>query len=76
MLSLPIDKRDVGSDQGRDSTWWTIMLTGEILIKLFRIAIQHDFLFRGCLSVGTFYRSPNMIIGPAVDEAAEYYNLH
>lgn len=71
MLSLPIDKRDVGSDQGRDSTWWTIMLTGEILIKLFRIAIQHDFPFRGCLSVGTFYRSPNMIIGPAV----EYYNL-
>jgi hypothetical protein len=40
-----------------------------------RVSILHHFYFRGCLSAGIFYRSKNMIIGPAVDEAAEYYRL-
>lgn len=30
--------------------------------------------FRGCISAGTFYKSKRMVIGPTVDEAAEYYD--
>ena len=31
---------------------------------------------RGCVSCGTYFRSPNnLFTGPAVDEAAEYYTL-
>ncbi len=75
MVSLPVKKRGVGSDRGRNPFWWTIMSMGELLNKLFRISILSHFYFRGCLSAGRFYRSENMIIGPAVDEAAEYYRL-
>lgn len=75
MVSLPITKREVGRDSGRNSSWWTIMLIGEWLTDIFRVSIRHNFYFRGCLSAGTFYRSENMTIGPAVDEAAEYYRL-
>ena len=28
---------------------------------------------RGVISIGKFYQSQNLIIGPAVDEAAEWY---
>ena len=69
MVSLPVKKRDVGIDIGRNSAWWTIMLIGELLIQLFRVSISHNFLFRGCVSAGIFFRSENMTIGPAVDEA-------
>ena len=48
---------------------------GELLSKLFRQSILHRFFFRGCMSARRFYRSENMIIGPAVDEAAEYHTL-
>jgi hypothetical protein len=51
------------------------MSMGELLSKLFRHSILHHFYFRGCLSAGRFYRSENMIIGPTVDEAAEYHAL-
>jgi hypothetical protein len=75
MISLPVKKRGVGSDRGRNPLWWTKMLMGELLIKLFRVSIRNDFYFRGRLSAGKLYRSENMIIGPTVDEAAEYYRL-
>lgn len=75
MISLPVNKREVGSDRGRTSLWWTIMSMGELLSKLFRVSILSHFYFRGCLSAGRFYRSENIIIGPAVDEAAEYHGL-
>lgn len=75
MVSLPVKKREVGSDRGRTPLWWTIMSMGEMLSKLFRVSVLSQFYFRGCLSAGRFYRSENMIIGPAVDEAAEYYRL-
>ena len=67
MVSLPITKREVGRDSGRNSSWWTIMLIGEWLTDIFRVSTRHNFYFRGCLSAGTFYRSENMTIGPAVD---------
>jgi hypothetical protein len=51
------------------------MSMGELLSKLFRVSILSHFYFRGCLSAGRFYRSENMIIGPAVGEATEYYRL-
>ncbi|MDE1877997.1 MAG: hypothetical protein KGI07_05635 [Thaumarchaeota archaeon] len=36
-------------------------------------AMLHRIFFRGVISVGRFRRTRNMIIGPAVDEAAEWY---
>ena len=75
IISLPVEKRHTGSDRGRNPSWWTLNLIGEVLIRLFRRSIVRQFYFRGCLSVGKFFRSDNMIIGPAVDEAAEYYIL-
>ena len=75
MISLPVKKRSVGSDRGRTPHWWTIMAMGEILIRLFRVSVNRHFYFRGCLSAGRFFRSQNMTIGPAIDEAVEYYIL-
>jgi len=75
MISLPVRTRGVGSDRGRNPLWWTIMSMGELLSKLFRFSILNDFYFRRCVSAGKFYRSDNMIIGPTVDEAAEYHTL-
>jgi hypothetical protein len=75
MISLPVKGREVGSDRGRNPFWWTIMSMGQLLSKLFRVSILSNFYFRGCLSAGRFYRYENMIIGPVVDEAAEYYRL-
>ena len=75
IISLPVETRPVGSDRGRIPLWWTIISMGEVLIRLFRQSLGHRFYFRGCLSTGRFFRSENMIIGPAVDEAAEYYTL-
>ncbi|MCE9653046.1 MAG: hypothetical protein K8Q89_08350 [Nitrosarchaeum sp.] len=36
-------------------------------------AMAIDIYLRGCISIGEFYESPNMILGPAIDEAAQYY---
>jgi hypothetical protein len=51
----------------------TCVLVGELLIQLFRVSISHNFLFRGCVSAGIFFRSEIMTIGPAVDEASKYH---
>ena len=75
IISLPVGKRHTGSDRGRNPSWWTLNLVGELLIRLFRRSIVRQFYFRGCLSIGKFFRFDNMIIGPTVDEAAEYYTL-
>lgn len=41
----------------------------------FLTAILENFFFRGAISLGKFYQSNRMVIGPAVDEVAEYYKL-
>ena len=38
-------------------------------------SMQLDLPIRGCFSVGTFYRKDDFFIGPAIDEAAEYYSF-
>jgi hypothetical protein len=58
----------------RDDSWWMINILGEALIPLFLTAISRSIFLRGALSVGKFYQSDNMVIGPAVKDAANYYN--
>jgi hypothetical protein len=66
----------------------TVIITGEgddlekVLIEMgvdIGLFVIHSMLegiyFRGGISVGDFYKSDKMIIGPAIDEAAEYYTL-
>lgn len=48
---------------------------GSKVNSLMSVAMLLGVNFRGCLSVGEFYKSPNIIVGPAVDEAAQYYML-
>lgn len=57
----------------RDDYWWMINIIGEALIPLFLTAISKNILLRGAISVGRFYRSDKLIIGPAVKDAADYY---
>jgi hypothetical protein len=75
IISWPVTSRGVGSDRGRTPIWWAIMLIGKTLSRLIRVSISDDFYFRGCVSAGKFYRTEDMIIGPTIDEADEYYSL-
>lgn len=52
-----------------------LLETAKIVKSLFYNGITHGFYFRGCISIGQFFESQNMIIGPAVDEAAQYYEI-
>jgi hypothetical protein len=45
------------------------------LIPAISAGMIAGFYFRGCISVGKFYSNEKMIIGPAIDEAAQYYKL-
>ena len=47
----------------------------ETLIKTMEIAITHNIFFRGCISVGEFFPDPNIIVGKAIDDAAQYYQI-
>jgi hypothetical protein len=48
----------------------------DILYSLMVAALDMGIYLRGCISIGTFYlASKRLIIGPAVDEAAEYHNM-
>ncbi len=35
--------------------------------------LPRSIFLRGCMSIGNFYESNKMILGPAIDEAAQYY---
>ncbi len=56
-----------------DSSKAPIPVIVELLAKLFTDALESGFLLRGAISRGLFYRERPMIIGPAVDDAAEWY---
>ncbi|MDE1765562.1 MAG: hypothetical protein KGI27_04700 [Thaumarchaeota archaeon] len=47
----------------------------ETLIKTMEVAIAHDIFFRGCISIGEFFPDPNIIVGKAIDDAAQYYQM-
>jgi len=48
---------------------------GLSMATLIPYGIAYDIFFRGCISVGEFYSSDKIVIGPAIDEAAHYYEL-
>jgi hypothetical protein len=56
---------------GIDSVRFNMVLTG----NLFNEALKHGLLLRGAISYGDFYHisDRNMILGPAVDEVADWY---
>lgn len=37
--------------------------------------LPYGIFLRGCISIGDFYESQKMILGPAIDEAAQYYEI-
>jgi hypothetical protein len=53
----------------------SLPLMAEILLTPLLGALLLGIFLRGAISVGEFLRSETMIIGPAIDEAAEWYNL-
>lgn len=52
-----------------------IMRVSSTVGSTFAHAIEKGILFRGAISIGKFYSHQNMIIGPAIDDAAEWYNI-
>lgn len=52
-----------------------IPLMAGVLLVPFNAALVEGIFLRGAVSVGEFVRSESMIIGPAVDEAAEWYTV-
>lgn len=45
------------------------------LASAFARAVESGVLYRGAVSIGDFYPSKDFLMGPAVDEAAEWYEL-
>lgn len=45
------------------------------LTRFFCISLTWGFLFRGCASLGFFVSEGNSILGPTIDEAAEYHEM-
>lgn len=41
----------------------------------FSFAVERGLLFRGAIAIGKFYSHQNMILGPAIDDAAEWYSI-
>lgn len=52
-----------------------ILDVGAALIWFMSATMTNGLHFRGCLSYGLIIRARNSIIGPAIDEAAEYHTL-
>lgn len=53
----------------------SILDVGAALVWIMASSMGTGFHFRGCLSYGLIVESTNSIIGPAIDEAAEYHTL-
>ncbi|WKT57180.1 hypothetical protein QVH35_06985 [Candidatus Nitrosotenuis chungbukensis] len=52
-----------------------ITKTAEALIHIMGFAIRQNIFFRGCISIGDFFPDPNIVIGKAIDDAAQYYQM-
>jgi hypothetical protein len=52
-----------------------VELIASLLVSPFVNSIYYRIFLRGVISVGEFYRSSRMLIGPAVDEAVQYFDL-
>jgi hypothetical protein len=53
-----------------------IPLMGLVLVPTFISALQSNILLRGAISIGEFHQSEHVLVGPAVDDAANWYNVH
>lgn len=58
--------------EGDDPARFLPLMFNLIGVPFARAMIQEVFL-RGVFSIGTFYQTETLVIGPAVDEAAEWY---
>jgi len=50
-----------------------LFIAGQLTSILVSTGLSVGIYLRGCISIGTFYESKNIILGPAIDEAAENY---
>jgi hypothetical protein len=55
-------------------SWRLAEIFCEAIIPLFLKSMEYEFFFRGAIAMGYFSRSSRMLIGPAADEAAEFYD--
>jgi hypothetical protein len=55
--------------------WKFVELLCKSITPAFVRSMHYEFFFRGVIVMGYFYRSPRMLIGPAVDEAAKFYEM-
>jgi hypothetical protein len=53
-------------------SWRLAEIFCEAIIPLFLKSMEYEFFFRGAIAMG-YSRSSRMLIGPAADEAAEFY---
>ena len=59
-----------------DAKPYELMLAAcEEVTSFVLFALGRRVFFRGCLSVGNVYTGPQIVIGPAIDEAAQYYEM-
>jgi hypothetical protein len=50
-----------------------VPLVAKIVSDAFFFALVKGIYFRGVIAIGKFYQSNTLVIGPAIDEAAEWY---
>jgi hypothetical protein len=50
-----------------------VPLVAKIVSDTFFFALVKGIYFRGVIAIGKFYQSNTLVIGPAIDEAAEWY---
>lgn len=63
--------------KGREMGSWRLAeIFCEAIIPLFLKSMEYEFFFRGAVAMGYFSRSSRMLIGPAADEAAEFYEAY
>lgn len=59
-----------------DTSPYELMLAASEEVTSFVLfALGRRVFFRGCLSVGNVYTGSQIVIGPAIDEAAQYYEM-
>jgi hypothetical protein len=56
-----------------DRPWGFVELLCRGLMSPFVMSMNYDFFFRGVIAMDAFSRSSRMLIGPAADEAAQFY---
>lgn len=46
-----------------------------IVLSSITFGLPYGIFLRGCISIGDFYESEKMILGPAIDEASQHYEI-